>query len=162
MGLDPEQLLRFVIQPALARLAPFIPYSVQATQLVLGTAITESKLVYIDQIDRAGKPGPAYGLWQMERATYADLFQRMTPELRAVVSSMFSFDGSVDELHGNLYLGAAICRVKYFMTPDRIPVDHKAMAELWKRRYNTYLGAGTVEKALKDFKLACSVSQLAL
>lgn len=156
-GLDPGQLLTYVVQPVLHRLRVFIPPTLQAERIVLGTAITESKLVYLDQRDRAGKPGPAYGPWQVERLTYTDLMKRAPAGLKEALRTMFAWDGSVRELHGNLFLGAAVCRLKYFMCPEAIPRDPLSMAQLWKLRYNTPLGAGTVEKARPDFELACSL-----
>lgn len=157
MGIDPGQLLTYVIRPTLLRLDLFVQATPRAEQIVLGTALTESKLKYIDQLDKAAKPGPAYGLWQMEEATYTDLTKRAPGSLRLALSAMFSWDGSVRELHGNLFLGAAMCRLKYFMCPEAVPHHAAEMAALWKKRYNTYLGAGTIEKALPDFELACSL-----
>ena len=44
-----------------------------AERLVCATALAESALRYVDQVDKAGRPGPAYGLFQMERRTHDDL-----------------------------------------------------------------------------------------
>jgi hypothetical protein len=156
-GLDAHQLYTHVIMPALSRLEPFVPNSREARTLVLGTAITESRLIYLDQIDKAGKPGPAYGLWQMEALTYRDVISRVRPEIKQALSAMFAVHGDVTELHGNLFLGAAMCRAFYYLTPETLPVYPQGMAQLWKKRYNTYLGAGTVEKALPAFELAATI-----
>lgn len=157
-GVDPRQLIDYVIVPALKRIHPAIPFSIGAVKLVLGTAITESKLQYLDQIDKAAKPGPAYGLWQMEKLTFDDHLRRMGPAIEPGVYGYMSRIPIVSDLHWNLLLGAAMCRVHYWHTPDQIPAENDAvgMAELWKRRYNTVLGAGTVEKALPAFQLAVS------
>lgn len=157
-GIDPKQLRTYVIWPALQRLHPHIPFSYAATQLVLGTALTESKLQYLDQIDPAAKPGPAFGLWQMEKLTFEDHLKRMGPKLEPGVFGYMSRIPEVSDLHWNLLLGAAMCRVHYWHAPEMIPLegDAEGMAKLWKKRYNTHLGAGTIEKALPWFKLACS------
>lgn len=166
-GLDPWQLWAYVVQPVLLEfskarvLSDAVPYSEEAGALVLGTAIHESAgLVYIDQKDKANKPGPAYGLWQIESLTYMDLWGRVKPALREKLMHFSLFpEPDAKELHGNLFLGAAMCRTFYRLLPDRIPSDPAGMAALWKLRYNTYLGAGTVEQALPAFELAYKVAQ---
>jgi|ERR1044072_1033489 hypothetical protein len=158
-GLDPEQLLRYVIEPALRRLEPKIPVTRAATQLVLGTALHESDwLQYIDQVDKAAKPGPAYGLWQMEKITFDDHLKRLNPALEPGVFGYMSRIPSVEDLHWNLMLGAAMCRILYYHAPEALPPadNSQAMAQFWKKRYNTPLGAGTVDKALPCFRLACT------
>ncbi len=158
-GLDPKQLLRYVIEPALKRLEPRIPCTRAAMQLVLGTALHESGgLVWIDQRDKFDKPGPAYGLWQMESPTFEDHLHRLSPDLEPGVYGYLSRIPAVWMLHGNLFLGAAMCRILYYHAPEAIPAENDAlgMAQLWKKRYNTPLGAGTVEQALPCFKLACT------
>lgn len=159
-GLDPGQLARFVIEPALERLNPIIPFTKAACQLDLGTALHESGgLQYIDQVDKAAKPGPAYGLWQIERLTFDDHLSRMRDSLIGAMFGYMSIVPSVEDLHWNLRLGAAMCRLIYWHAPEKIPQagDALGMAQLWKKRYNTYLGAGTVEQALPSFELACKV-----
>lgn len=159
-GIDPGQLRLYVIRRVLESLAPEIPYSLADENLVLGTAIHESHLIYLDQKDKAAKPGPAYGLWQIEARTYRDLWARMPKTLMGKVSSYklwMTDELSASELHGNLFLGAAMCRVFYRLLPDRIPSDPAGMAALWKLRYNTYKGAGTIAQALPAFELACKV-----
>ncbi|MGH6742988.1 MAG: hypothetical protein ACREDY_28850, partial [Bradyrhizobium sp.] len=71
LGLDPSQVREYVIRPALQRLNA---WTQAAENLVLGVAMHESRLRYIDQLDWAGKPGPAFGLWQMEAPTHNDLW----------------------------------------------------------------------------------------
>jgi len=157
-GLDPRQLLEYVIEPALQRLSSVILPTHAAAQLVLGTAIAESNLEFIDQVDKAAKPGPAYGLWQMEKITFDDHLKRLDNRLIPGVYGYLSWKPDVEDLHWNLRLGAAMCRVLYWHAPEPRPVagDALGMAQLWKKRYNTPLGAGTVEKALPCFRLACT------
>jgi len=159
-GLDPKQLLEYVITPALLRLHPDISMSRAAAQLVLGTALHESGgLVWLDQVDKAAKPGPAYGLWQMEKITFDDHLSRLSDRLEKSVYGYLSRMPVVEDLHWNLLLGATMCRILYYHAPEALPAagDALGMAQLWKKRYNTPLGAGTVEKALPSFKLACSL-----
>lgn len=157
-GLDPKQLLTYVIEPALGRLFPTISHTPAGAQLVLGTAIVESGLVYLDQIDKQAKPGPAYGLWQMEKITFDDHLNRVSSALESGLFGYLSGIPTVSDLHWNLRLGAAMCRILYWHAPEALPAvgDALGMAQFWKKRYNTPLGAGTVEKALPCFKLACT------
>lgn len=157
MGLDKKQLIDYVIRPALLSLIPLIPYSTAGDQLVLGTAITESGLAYLDQVDKAAKPGPAYGLWQMEKISFEDHLLRCSPALRDRLGELGKLE--ISHLHGNLFLGAAMCRVLYFHAPEPMPAmgDALIMARFWKKRYNTFIGAGTVEKALPCFQAACTL-----
>lgn len=127
-------------------------------QLVLGTAITETGLVWLDQRDQADKPGPAYGPWQFEKISFDDHLARLNPALEQGVFGYLAVIPSVQDLHWNLRLGAAMCRILYYHAPEPLPPadNAAAMAWLWKQRYNTPLGAGTVEKALPCFRLACT------
>ena len=77
--LDPNQFTKHIIRPALEAIDL---YSKAAEELLLGTAIQESRLVYLKQIGG----GPALGLFQMEPATELDLVKNYIwyrPELHA-------------------------------------------------------------------------------
>lgn len=157
MGIDPGQLRKYVVEPALMRLDPHIPYSEAAVRLVLGTGMVESELKWLDQRDVADRPGPAFGPWQFERASFNDHLSRAGAALEPGLFGYMSRIPSVDDLHWNLLLGAAMCRLLYWHAPERIPERYDAvgMAMLWKQRYNTPLGAGTWQKALPYFEKAC-------
>lgn len=159
-GLDPEQLTVHVIRPALKYIDLWSP---AAGALVLGTGLVESQLRYVDQIDKANKPGPAYGLWQCEELTHADYwnsFLRFQNGLRerctGLVSRRSVLFPPVDELVFNLAYAAAMCRVHYRRVKAPLPHRHDAagMAEYWKQFYNSPLGKGTVQKALPHFEFA--------
>lgn len=157
-GLNPRQLLSFVIRPALGRLVGSIPCTMAAEQLVLGTGMVESGLNYLDQrVGSQEQPGPAYGLWQMEKVSFEDHLERLSPKLEQGVFGYLSRRPYVEDLHWNLLLGAAMCRILYWHAPERLPAagDYHSMAAFWKLRYNTPLGAGTVDKAIPYFKEAC-------
>jgi hypothetical protein len=133
-----------------------------ALVLVLGTAITESKLTYLDQLDAMDKPGPAYGLFQMEERTHEDIWDnylRFNHSLRAVMFSFVASVPNVRDLRTHLLYAAAMCRVHYRRVPAALPAadDARGMAAYWKAHYNTHLGKGTVEKALPDFQRAISI-----
>lgn len=152
MSIDFKQLRSHVVRPVLEHLDPEIPYSLDAENLILGTIAQESHGSYLKQLGR----GPALGLIQMEPATHDDIWQNWLeykPDVAAKVLELelphyLGLHGA-GELVGNLYYAVAMCRVFYRRLPDAIPNDINGMAKLWKRRYNTYLGAGT-EREFRD------------
>lgn len=155
-GLDPEQLRAYVIRPALQHIRL---WSLAAERLVLGTAMVESGLRYLDQIDSAGKAGPAYGLWQMEGKTHNDILLRAPAALFLAVSGLGVQANGIEELHGNLFYAAAMCRAYYRGIAAPLPASHDAlgMANYWKLYYNTPAGKGITAKALPHFTRACEL-----
>lgn len=157
-GIDPRQLMLHVVRPALLHLGL---HSRAAEQLVLGTALVESRGEYVKQVGN----GPALGLWQMEPATHDDIwrnFLHYNHELQSRVSDLATAavitEGAL-ELVGNLFYGAGLCRVHYRRVKEPLPAAEEFgdMARYWKRHYNTALGAGTADKALPHFYKACQI-----
>lgn len=147
-GLHLRQVRDYIVRPALQRIGL---HSLAAEQLVLCTGVVESGLRYVDQVDKANKPGPAYGLFQMERATHDDLWKSYLdhrPPLATRVrrEMVLTLDGA-EQMHGNHFYAAAMCRVHYLRIRAAMPeaFDLPAMAAYWKRFYNTALGAGRPE-----------------
>lgn len=156
----PTQLLSLVVRPTLNSLSlgGKVPEMV-----VLGTAAVESGFSALAQVGG----GPALSMWQIEPATARDTWRRSKPEHKKGVLYLASLDGPfgtatdddeaieviLAQLPGNLYLGAAMCRLVYYLKPftmpNRIePVSESSMqvlARIWKNHYNTKKGAGTVE-----------------
>lgn len=154
MSLNLQQLRTLIIGPALETIDL---WSQSAENLVLGTILTESRAEYLKQVGG----GPALGMIQMEPATHNDIWRNylaFNTDLAGRLRSITPKAGDAHELIGNLWYAAAMCRVFYRRCKDPIPSDPGdalAMAKLWKLRYNTPLGAGTVEKALPYFEQAC-------
>lgn len=148
----------YVIRPALQRLGL---WSQAAENLVFGTGLAESRYEFIDQTTPG--PGPAYGFWQMEKLTHDDLWQTYLPSqpsaltdvLRTIVGERSGIP-PVTALHGNLFYGAAMCRIRYKRVRAALPDagDAAALATYWKQWYNTPLGAGSVAEALQFFRQA--------
>lgn len=144
--LNAKQLRYFVIRPALKRIAL---WSSAAENLVLGTFQVESDL---REIDQGGDltPGPAYGLGQMERKTYDDIWQNYLthhPQLKEKVLSLASWHATpppVEELYGNLFFASAMTRVHYRRVSEALPAprDVTGMCLYWKVHYNTLGGKG--------------------
>lgn len=142
--IDPRQLLSEVIRPVLTSLDLWTENS---EKLVLGTACMESECgMYLKQLGN----GPAIGIYQMETATFNDIWTNyldLRSNLRAKVLK-FVFDFSLDtnnakEMAGNLYYATAMCRVHYLRVPEPIPAYLAGQAAYWKKYYNTENGAGT-------------------
>jgi hypothetical protein len=149
-----RQVRDFVVRPVLTELS--LPGGISAEKLVMGTAAQESGFEAIAQIGG----GPARGLWQMEPATLEDVFRRTEPVLllrtrRAcgLRQIMAPFPGG-DLLAGNLFLGAATCRLLYYLRPVMLSENaaDEQLAAWWKRWYNTPSGAGTERQFLTNYR----------
>lgn len=151
-GIDTIQFRARIVRPVLHALRLWSP---AAECLVMGTAMHESHLQYLKQLGQ----GPALGVFQMEPATYTDIwnnFLAYQAELARLVSQFSISNPDAQEMEGNLYFATAMCRVHYRRVKDVLPPHHqaRALAEYWKKHYNTVLGKGTVEQALPHFELA--------
>lgn len=157
--MDPGQVREYVVRPTLLNLGL---WSAPAEELVMGTAAQESHFHWIDQRDNAGRPGPAYGLWQMEEATHDDLWANfIKPELADKIRAVCALPSiphrpPVATLHFNLRYGAAMCRVHYLRKPGAIPGGLEGQAAYWKQWYNTLKGAGTVEQYIANYRKFCT------
>ena len=81
--LNIKQLREFIIKPALYDL---VMYSPEAEELLVFTCAVESKgCSYIKQIE-----GPALGIYQMEPATYNDLWQNYIKNKGSLILIMIS------------------------------------------------------------------------
>lgn len=154
MGIDPTQLRLLVVRPALVAIGL---WSRAAENLVMGTAAQESGLRYLHQ---TGK-GPAVGLFQVEPATYADLWKTVIqakPKLAEKLRKLAGVSEGIPDVNlmaGNLYFAAAMCRVFYLRVKAPLPDDGDVagLAAYWKRYYNTEAGAGTVAQFTHNFTM---------
>ena len=169
-----------VVRPVLKGMAEVTErnlYSKAAERLVLGTAIQESRLIYLRQLARRdGRRGPALGLYQIEPATHRDVWenyaryredivfflQQMIPwhegslqvEDKGEVGRPVVFGWPKDSmLVWNLAYATAIARLVYYRAPARLPKadDLVGMGAYWKRYYNTTQGAGHGEEFVKAY-----------
>ena len=148
--ISPSQLREFVIKPVLYHLAPEIPFSMDAADLLLGTAAQESNCCfYLHQVD-----GPAVGGWQMEPNTANDHLRAIaaSPALNAKILDLAApRPGIVVQMAGNLNLACAMARLHYWRAPGPIPSTAAGQAGYWKQYYNTPAGAGTVDQYLSNW-----------
>jgi hypothetical protein len=152
-GIDLNQLRLLVIRPALTQLGA---WSQAAENLVTGTGLQESQYRFLHQIK-----GPALGFWQMEPATFKNLWRGYLRThlsvARALTTLMVvpSLDPDPEEMTYNLRFAAAMCRLLYLSYPNDIGTTPLELATTYKTYYNTSLGAATIHDALPWFELAC-------
>ena len=146
-GLDAKQLRELIVSPTLVHLGL---YSVDAVELLINTALQESKLRWIQQLGR----GPAVGLWQMEPVTHDDIWhnylayrEELADKVRVLAIGTKKIPDAA-QMAGNLFYAAAMARIHYFRVAEALPFagDIAGQASYWKRHYNTELGRGTVEE----------------
>ncbi|MCB9990669.1 MAG: hypothetical protein H6867_04740 [Rhodospirillales bacterium] len=151
--MDIRQFRDLIVVPALGRIGA---YSRNAEQLVMGTGLAESSFIFIQQIGR----GPARGFFQMEPATHDDIWSNYLSkklDLLDDLKGLLIRDMDLhDQLHGNLFYAAAMCRIHYLRFREPLPEvgDWRGMAAYWKKYYNTPLGAGTIEGFLQKARPA--------
>ena len=144
-----------VVRPTLQKLDSEIQYSLAAANLLIGTALHESKLYSLAQ-----QGGPALGFWQMEPATYDDLWRNFInnrPMLRgALIGLTGGGQQDASALITNLALACAMARIQYYRAPQPMPAatDAAGMATVYKAVYNTAQGAATVAQVIPDFQQA--------
>jgi hypothetical protein len=154
-GLNPRQLRDFVVRPALAALG--LPGGEPAERLVMGTGAQESAgFQYIHQLGK----GPALSLWQIEPETAKDAMDRVSGDLfRRLIRYGPGTISVLECLPGNLYLGASLCRLVYYLKPFRLEAlgngEPEALARVWKRYYNSPAGAGTEAQFLVNWDRYC-------
>lgn len=163
-GLEIEHVRMYVVKPALYRIDL---WSGAAENLVLGTLMQESELRALKQYGT----GPALGLAQMESATHLSLWVHSIPGISGLAGRLTALLAPVDHealplpnelaLTHNLLYAAAMCRVRYYIVPQRLPLqnDPMAMATYWLRYYNAG-GKGTLAAALPHFQRACQHAEV--
>ncbi len=129
-------------------------YSEDATNLLLGTAAQESHFgTYLRQL----KSGPALGVFQMEPNTYKDIWNRYITykqDLHIKIKDAIEapLTPSCDDMVWNLKLAIIMARVHYLRVKESLPTEISGYAKYWKKYYNTYLGAGTEEEFIRNYK----------
>lgn len=159
-GLRPDHVLDYVVRPALAALG--LPGGLVAERLVLATGAHES--MGFSCLHQLGG-GPALGLFQMEPATFSDLWGRYSLQggqgvdsnplgwkLRGLLQVRTSAPAA--QLTFNLQFAAAMCRVHYYARPFAMPTEAapEDLAIIWKNHYNTSAGKGEVGQFLSNYR----------
>lgn len=152
MGLDCTQFRQFIVRPALISIGL---HSDAAEILITGTAMVESRLSYLKQIN-----GPAVSIMQIEPATYKDLRKTLMEEyskLHSLIKAALYMDLlplEPDYLMGNISAAVMFARLKYYFNAAPLPLaeDWKGLAAYHKKIYNTTQGATELEKSESIFK----------
>lgn len=142
-----QQFKDWVIIPALDAIGL---NSVAAQELLLGTALQESRITYLAQLG-----GPALGVFQMEPATHDDIwlnFLAYKPILAQKLENL-SAKQTPKEMATNLLYAAAMCRVHYYRVSAPLPEAGaiNAQASYWKTYYNTAQGKGKASEYLHNW-----------
>lgn len=164
--IDIKQFRDLVVRPTLQYIDMYSP---EAEELLIGTAVQESRLTYLTQLDGDDDPyDNAVGVFQMEVKTHNDIWnnyiayrQDLSKQLIAIAGarSLVHESGisnvSVDprELIHNLAYATALCRIHYRRQPGKLPAanDVQGMGEYWKQHYNSERGKGTVEEFVDHY-----------
>ncbi|MBF0146383.1 MAG: hypothetical protein HQL84_09925 [Magnetococcales bacterium] len=145
--------MELVIRPALTFLNM---EGAAAERLLLGTAIQESGCgLYLRQRNR----GPALGIFQMEPATHQDIWNnwlrwQIAPRDRILGYLATQEAPDANRLVTDLFYAAILCRLHYRRIAEALPDanDLDALANYWKRHYNTLKGRGTVQEFTDNWK----------
>lgn len=128
-------------------------HSADAVNLIMGTAAQESGLgKYIRQLNN----GPALGIFQMEPNTFNDILNnylcRKPDLLKKILKCTHHATLKPEMLEWNIKLAIVMTRIHYLRIPNPLPYTIEGYAMYWKKYYNTYLGAGTHEEFIKNYK----------
>ncbi|MFT9385511.1 hypothetical protein [Acetobacter sp.] len=138
-GLDVRQFKALAVRPTLDRIGLG---GDAAINLLVGTALVESGLVWLAQVR-----GPAMGLFQMEPATHDDCWETFLPGQPMIAAALRLLAGQntpdAGQMVTNLAYACAMARVKYLRAAPPLPAatDAAGLSAYHKRVYNTARGA---------------------
>ncbi len=149
--LNSAQLRVLIIKPVLLDLSL---YSEDAIELLIFTCANESDGgSYLKQVD-----GPALGIYQMEPATYNDIWQnfiykRMDLKLKLIHHFNAATMPPEDRLVYDLAFATAMSRIFYLRIDEPIPKsnDTTAIYNYYKKYYNTAAGAANYQQAVEKY-----------
>jgi len=156
MGIEPNQLKRLItdVLHGVGR------HSDEAVDLLMLTAAQESCLgQYLYQLN----DGPARGIFQMEPETHRDLFENYLDyrnKMRGIAYGFAAWSESETDLVANIPYQIVVARFQYLRVPKRIPrrdgfndeFDYVfALAEYWKKYWNTEKGKGSAQEATQNY-----------
>jgi hypothetical protein len=129
-------------------------YSEDALEMIYRTGKAESGYRTLQQYGG----GPALGFFQMEPATYRDIWENYVMYREKYRNKLYSlgFDDSKMDycLMSNIGIQVAMCRLHYRRVPSALPKaeDLEGQAKYWKEFYNSHLGKGTIEHFMEANK----------
>lgn len=149
--LDVDQLRQLIIKPALIDLVMF---SEDAMELLVFTCAVESNGgTYIKQIK-----GPALGIYQMEPATYNDIWQNYLKGRNNLLLMLLSnFEVAMmpneDKLIYDLRFATAMARIHYARISEKLPActDTIGLWKYYKKYYNTDQGSAQMYTSIAKY-----------
>lgn len=150
--IDNKQLRELIIKPALDCLQM---YSDSAEELLVFTCACESLGgTYLKQVK-----GPALGIYQMEPATYTDIWENYIKN-QGHVLNLLSINFDVHKLPlpermiYDLKFATAMARLHYRRRKETLPqsTDIDGIWEYYKKYYNTHLGKAEKETSIKHYQ----------
>lgn len=147
-----SQLKELIIKPALIDL---LLYSEEAMELMVFTCANESNGgEFLKQVD-----GSALGIFQMEPATYNDLwinYINHKPGILLQLQHLFSVNGmpSEERMVYDLRFATAMARIKYGRVTEPLPLewrDTEGLYVYYKKYYNSDLGKANYAQALSKY-----------
>ena len=150
--LDPGHFRSYIVRPTLEIMD--LPNAQVAEDLLVGTALVESKLRFLRQIGG----GPALGFYQIEPATHDDLWNNylhnrepLNYRARGLLAPRPS---ELDQLVTNPAYATAIARLIYWRRPEPLPEtgDVLGYAAYWKAHFNTEEGAGEENHFIETYE----------
>jgi hypothetical protein len=157
--MNPQQFLRLIIRRVLDEMAISERRlaSPVAEALLLGTALTESGLVWLKQ----HPTGPALGVYQMEPRTHDDVWVnwlKFRPDQERMIRSFTLGDPMAGDMVWNLAYATAMARIHYWRVRAPLPqLDASGLADYHKAHYNTTLGATSTSKSVVHFQRAIDI-----
>lgn len=150
--IDNKQLRELIIKPSLDLLQM---YSAEAEELLVFTCACESLGgTYLKQIK-----GPALGIYQMEPATYTDIWQNYIKNHGMVVNLLtlnFACHNMPlpERMIYDLRFATAMARLHYRRCKQPLPksTDIDGIWEYYKKFYNTHLGKAEKESSIKHYQ----------
>jgi hypothetical protein len=145
--IDLLQFRQFVVEPTLADLDMG---GEPAVRLLTATALQESRLTYLRQLEQ----GPALGIYQMEPATHDDIWTNYLDyrsQLVRKIRELTPYSSASVMLYDMRY-ATIMARLHYRRVPERLPEadDLEGMADYWKKYYNTEEGQGTTAEFITN------------
>ena len=142
MGINPNQLLRYVIKPALTLLDMESP---AAEALMLGTVAQESHCGrYLHQLGK----GPALGIFQMEPTTYRDIWENYIAYRQRAATKTVTTNHETAEVLSTIHSWGGITNGGYIRAPACFGSNQATLNTEYISNWWFYTGYGNPQTKL--------------